>query len=99
MDKERIYIKCRGPYIWYIDMCYKSVDGEPTEGKLELKMADTTVSYVTLNTSSTVCRGHQSTVYLRANMESSLFLISKRGLWLMNVTVGLSYLLGNRCEF
>lgn len=98
-DENKIDIRCKGPYIWYMDVCYKSLDGKETSGTLELKMDDTVVSSVTLTGSNEVCRGHQSVVYLRANTKSSLHFFPVKEFKLLNVTVGLTYLLGNRCEF
>ncbi|XP_076736779.1 uncharacterized protein LOC143415173 [Maylandia zebra] len=101
-DKNKIDITCKGPYIWYMDVCYKSLtNGMVTTGILQLKMDDTVVSNVTLTVSDVldVCRGHQSVVYLRANTKSSLDLNQIDGFKVLNVTVGLSYLLGKRCEF
>lgn len=99
-DKNKIDITCRGPYIWYMDVCYKSLKhGKVTEGTLQLKMDDTAVSSVNLTVSNEVCRGHQSIVYLRANTKSSLHLSHADEFRLLNVTMGLSYLLGKRCEF
>lgn len=103
-DKHKIDITCKGPYIWYMDLCYKSLSftsGMVQTGILQLKMDDTVVSNVTLTVSDAldVCRGHQSVVYLRANTKSSLDLNGAKGFKLLNVTVGLSYLLGGRCEF
>lgn len=100
--KNKIDITCKGPYIWYMDVCYKSLtNGMVTTGILQLKMDDTVVSNVTLTVSDVldVCRGHQSVVYLRANTKSSLDLNQIDGFKVLNVTVGLSYLLGKRCEF
>lgn len=100
-NNDSIYVNCTGPYVLYMDVCYKSLHEKEAKGILELQVvgSETPVSSVTLNASQEVCRGLSSIAYLRAKEEASLHLYFTDGFKVKNVTVGLSYLLGTRCEF
>lgn len=103
VDKKNdtIYVNCTGPYILYIDVCYKSLSDEETRGMLQLQVVGSTtpVSSLALNASHEVCRGLHSIAYLRAREQASLYFHCTDGFKIKNVTVNLSYLLGGRCEY
>lgn len=100
-SSDRIYINCTGPYILYMDVCYKSLRQYETSGALQLQVvgSKTPVCSFNLTASHEVCRGLHSTAYLRAQEQAHLHLYVTKGFKVKNVTVGLSYLLGSRCDF
>ncbi|XP_051233626.1 uncharacterized protein LOC127350762 [Dicentrarchus labrax] len=99
---DTIGINCTGPYILYMEVCYKGMN-QPKEahGTLELRVegSNTSVSSVNLTASHEVCRGLHSIAYLRANERASLHLNCTDDFKVKNVTVGLSYLLGSQCRY
>ncbi|KAJ4942934.1 hypothetical protein JOQ06_005446 [Pogonophryne albipinna] len=96
---DAIYIKCTGPYVLYMKVCYKSMDGTKTGGVMELQVLGRAVSSFSLHTSDKNCSGLHSTAYLSEKDEASLHLYPKEGFRFERMTVGLSYLLGSRCEY
>lgn len=98
---DRIYVNCTGPYVLYMDVCYKSLREYETRGSLKLQVvgSKTPVWSVNLTTLHEVCRGLHSITYLRAMEEASLYLYVTDGFKVKNVTVGLSHLLGSRCDY
>ena len=102
-SSDRIYINCTGPYVFYMDVCYKNLNKkkENATGRLQLQVerSNTSPSVFNLTTMQEECTGHHTTVYLRATDEASLYLYVMDGFKVKNVTVGLSCLLGRRCDF
>ncbi|KAF3835045.1 hypothetical protein F7725_027603 [Dissostichus mawsoni] len=101
---DKIHIQCTGPYVLYMEVCYKSMDGTETGGVMELQVLgrDTPrVSSFSLHASHevSVCKGLHSTAYLSNKEEASLHLYPTEGFRFESMTVGLSYLLGSRCEY
>ncbi|KAL3047508.1 hypothetical protein OYC64_021665 [Pagothenia borchgrevinki] len=98
---DAIYIKCTGPYVLYMKVCYKSMDGPETGGVMELQVLGKAVSSFSLHVkhSEVVCTGLHSTAYLSEKDEASLHLYPTEGFRFESMTVGLSYLLGSRCEY
>ncbi|KAK1896401.1 Movement protein TGB2 [Dissostichus eleginoides] len=101
---DKIHIECTGPYVLYMEVCYKSMDGTETGGVMELQVLgrDTPrVSSFSLHASHevSVCKGLHSTAYLSNKEEASLHLYPMEGFRFESMTVGLSYLLGSRCEY
>lgn len=99
-QKNKIHIHCTGPYIWHMNVCYKSMDTVNTTGKLQLKVegSETPVGSIEMTTPAEVCRWLHSIVYLKADQEASLHFQSNSGFKVKNVTMGLSYLLGEKCQ-
>lgn len=99
--KDKIYINCTGPYLLYIEACYKSLRGNLTTGTLQLLVErnQTLVTSIDMNTSDEVCKGLHSIAYLKVREVAYLYLQSLHDFKVKNMTVGLSYLLGSRCEF
>ncbi|RVE73988.1 hypothetical protein OJAV_G00036760 [Oryzias javanicus] len=103
-DKDKIHIKCAGPYIWHMDVCYESMPQEATGAtgatgilQLEVKRSETPASSFTLNaTTHPLCRGLQSVVYLREKEEASVRLWCSGPFRIINMTMGLHYLLRER---
>lgn len=100
-EKDKICIKCAGPYIWHMDVCYESMGQEATGATgmlyLEVKRSETPASSFTLNaTMQAICRGLQSVVYLRKKEEASVRLLCSKQFRIINMTMGLHYLLGER---
>lgn len=97
---KKIYINCTGPYILYMDVCYMSLSDVEAEGTLQVKVEgkDPLVNF-TLHALNEVCRGLQSIVYFRVKDEAYLDLYSSNTFKIKNMTMGLSYLLGRRCDF
>ncbi|KAG7514291.1 hypothetical protein JOB18_029891 [Solea senegalensis] len=100
-----IIINCTGPYVLYIDLCYKSLDLEKghlnTTGTLQLQVkgSGTPRSSFRLQASHVkVCRGLHSIAFLRAKEQASLHLYSDRSFVMSELTVGLSYLLGTEAQ-
>ncbi|GLD46296.1 uncharacterized protein AKAME5_002700900 [Lates japonicus] len=101
---DTIKISCTGPYVVYIDVCYKSLSsGEELTGILQLQVvgSETPVSNFTLQTRSAdlVCRGLSSIAYLRKEEKASLHLYLKDGFKIKSATVGLTYLWGESVSF
>lgn len=99
---DTIKISCTGPYVVYIDVCYKSLTkGEERTGILQLQVvgSETRVNNFTLQTADEVCRGLSSIAYLRKEEKASLHLYVKDGFKIKNATVGLSYLWGESVSF
>uniref|UniRef100_A0A1A8L0D8 TNF family profile domain-containing protein n=2 Tax=Nothobranchius pienaari TaxID=704102 RepID=A0A1A8L0D8_9TELE len=100
--KDTISINCTGPYVWYMYVCYQAKD---SRGTLELQVRgsrDPPVSSFSLNAthdaaSKDICRGLHSLVYFRNKQVASVRLYSTTGFIFRNVTMGLTYLLGNIC--
>jgi len=100
--KDLIYIKCTGPYIWHMEVCYETRQSADTDAgtlELQVKGSKAPFSSIKLNATHLVCRGLHSTAYLRANEQASLHLSSKDELVIRNITMGLSYLLGKKCDY
>ncbi|XP_056234562.1 uncharacterized protein LOC130170890 [Seriola aureovittata] len=99
--KDKIYVNCTGPYVLYIHLCYTSLGGEKTTGMLQLQVVrdKTPVSSFTLQTSEEVCEGLNSIAYLKAKDQASLHLYAKEEFKILEVSVGLTYLLGRQCDF
>lgn len=103
-DEDKIRIKCAGPYIWHMDVCYESMPQEATGAtgatgmlQLQVKRSETPASSFTMNaTTHPVCRGLQSVVYLREKEEASVRLWCSEQFRIINMTMGLHYLLGER---
>lgn len=96
---EAIHVECTGPYVWYIDSCKVQKEKEETSGILQLRVqgSQTPVSSFTLN-STHICRGLHSIIYLRAKEVASVHLNSE-GFMIDDMSMGLTYLLGNKCEY
>ncbi|KAM7388510.1 hypothetical protein PAMP_024680 [Pampus punctatissimus] len=98
--KTKIYVRCTGPYILYMDVCHKSMDNQVANGTLELQVVGReTLIRFQLHEAHEVCRGLHSIVYLRAKEEATLSLNTTVGFKIKNVTVGLNYVLGKRCDY
>ncbi|XP_074492072.1 uncharacterized protein LOC141768066 [Sebastes fasciatus] len=100
-NKDQIYVRCNGPYVLYMYLCYQAGLGEKASGILQLRVVgdETPVISIPLNASHDVCRGLQCTAYLRVKEMVSLHLYSSEGFKINNATVALSYMLGSRCDF
>lgn len=101
-NNDRIEIRCTGPYVLYMNACYKSLRDHETRGYLQLQVSGQTIpeSSITLTaTQDDVCTGLLRTVYLRANEQASLYLYVTDGFKVKTLSVGLSYLLGSQCDF
>ncbi|TWW57670.1 hypothetical protein D4764_07G0003890 [Takifugu flavidus] len=99
---DRIEIRCTGPYVLYMNACYKSLRDHETRGYLQLQVSGQKIpeSSITLTaTQDDVCTGLLRTVYLRANEQASLYLYVTDGFKVKTLSVGLSYLLGSQCDF
>lgn len=99
-QKNKIHIHCTGPYIWHMNVCYKTMNGSwNSTGMLQLKVEGSeTVGSFEMTAPIEVCRWLHSIVYLKADQEASLHFQSKPGFKVKNVTMGLSYLLGEKCQ-
>ncbi|KAM9762495.1 uncharacterized protein ACNS7B_004565 [Menidia menidia] len=98
--KDQISIKCTGPYLWHMEVCYENPEEENTGVlQLQVKGSKAPASSVQLHATRLVCRGLTSTAYLRAGEEASLQLFSQNRFMIMNITTGLSYMLGKRCDY
>lgn len=99
IGKDKISIKCTGPYVLYMYACYRSLYRTNVTGMLQLQVVESVpIASVMMNTSAEDCSGLHSIAYLKAKNQASLRLYAPEGFKLKNVTVGLSYLLGTRCE-
>ncbi|KAF1385945.1 hypothetical protein PFLUV_G00113030 [Perca fluviatilis] len=100
LDGDKIKVKCNGPYVFYMEVCYRT-DAKEASGTLQLKVMgrESPVSSIHLNDPHEVCRGLQSIAYLRSKEEASLYLSCTGGFKIENATVGLNYMLGTRCEY
>ncbi|KAG8003533.1 hypothetical protein GBF38_018706 [Nibea albiflora] len=98
VGNDKISIKCTGPYVLYMYACYLSLDNQEGSGILQLQVESVPVASIMMNASNVVCRGLHSIAYLKEKDQTSLQLYSTEGFKIKNVTVGLSYLLGTRCE-
>ncbi|XP_042273612.1 uncharacterized protein LOC121901046 [Thunnus maccoyii] len=96
---ETISIECTGPYILYMDVCYKSKSNEEANGTLRLLVVgqETHLINFDMQGSREICRGLHSVVYLRAKEKAALHLYSTNHFKIKNATVGLNYMLGSRC--
>ncbi|KAM8875871.1 uncharacterized protein AB9W97_016426 [Spinachia spinachia] len=99
-EKGQIQVKCTGPYVLYLYLCYKDRDQGGALGTLELCVEGRVApaSSFALHAFGEVCRGLHSTAYLRDKERLRLRLTSSPGFKVKNVTVALSYLLGSRCQ-
>lgn len=100
-SKTEIDVRCTGPYVLYMEVCYRKPDTKEASGTLQLKVVgrESPVSSIPLNASHEVCRGLQSIAYLRRKEKAYLYWNSTKGFKIDNATVGLNYLLGTRCEY
>lgn len=101
VGKDKIYVSCSGPYVLYMDLCYRDMSKEGASGILQLQVVgrDHPVSSFPLHASRDDCRRLHRIVYLKAKEEASLHWYSTDSNFkIKNVTVGLSYLLGSRCD-
>lgn len=98
---DRIEIRCTGPYVLYMNVCYKSLRDHETRGYLQLQVNGQKIpeSSITLTATDDICTGLVRTVYLRANEQASLYLYVTDGFKVKTLSVGLSYLLGSLCNF
>ncbi|KAA8589276.1 hypothetical protein FQN60_012641 [Etheostoma spectabile] len=98
-ERDKIYVNCTGPYVFYMKVCY--LGAKEASGTLELRVVgeERPVSSFRLNASHEVCRGLHSIAYLTREDKVSLHLNSTDGFKIKNAIVGLNYLLGKRCEF
>lgn len=101
LKNDRIEIRCTGPYVLYMDVCYKSLRDHETRGYLQLQVSGQKIpgSSITLTATDDVCTGLLRTVYLRANEQASLYLYVTDGFKVKTLSVGLRYLLGSQCDF
>lgn len=98
---NKVSINCTGPYIWYMDVCYKSLTNVNVSGTLLLqvevevegKKQKTTASSIILHTSGEDCRGLHSIVYLSVNEMASVEVSAGDEFKIKEATLGLSYLL------
>ncbi|XP_051803196.1 uncharacterized protein LOC127533643 [Acanthochromis polyacanthus] len=105
-DTDKFTIRCTGPYILHMDICYTSYKKDekmrsqtPWNLQLQVEGSKTPAGTVELQPSDEVCRGLHSIVFLRAKEVASLHLLNSTTFFnIKNVTVGLSSLLGNRCD-
>lgn len=99
--EDKIYINCTGPYILYMDVCYRSLNKKEITGILQLEVVErkTTVTSFNLTTSDEDCGVLHSIVYLRAKDQASLHIYAEVSFKIKNATLGLNYLLGTRCEY
>ncbi|KAK9519225.1 hypothetical protein VZT92_021966 [Zoarces viviparus] len=99
--KDQIYVNCTGPYVLYMHLCYKDIDKKGASGLLELWVVERKAPVISfdLHASHEVCRGLHRTAYLMDKETLSLQLTYTDGFKIMNMTVGLSYMLGSQCQF
>ncbi|XP_007550842.1 uncharacterized protein LOC106947705 [Poecilia latipinna] len=103
-NNGNITIGCTGPYVWYMQGCYDNMDDKKNttvRGNLTLLAKhNLPVGSISMNaTQDVVCRGLHSIVYLVAEDVARFRFSSQEGFRLLNASMGLSYLLGNRCEY
>ncbi|KAK2835795.1 hypothetical protein Q5P01_016279 [Channa striata] len=101
VNGNKINIKCTGPYILYMEVCYGNSANRNNTGILQLQVEGSTTPApsFTLQTSREDCRGLHSIVYLRAEDKASVHCFSDEFFKIKNATLGLSYLLGRHCFF
>ncbi|XP_026200659.1 uncharacterized protein LOC113151989 [Anabas testudineus] len=99
MVDNKIHVNCTGPYIVYMDVCYKSLNKVNITGTLQLQVVGrkSPVTSFSVTTSDEDCRGLYSIAYLRAKDQASLHVYAKEGFKIKTATLGLSYLLGRVC--
>lgn len=97
---NKIYVNCTGPYILYMDVCYRSLNKETITGILQLEVVGRTTPVISFNltTSGEDCTVLHSILYLRVKEQASLHIYAKESFKIKNATLGLNYLLGARCE-
>lgn len=99
MVHDKIHINCTGPYILYMDVCYRSLEeNKNITGVLQLMVGKTAVTSFLLTTSDEDCRQLHSIVYLKTKQQASLHIQAQDSFKIKNATLGLNYLLGTRCE-
>ncbi|XP_054900695.1 uncharacterized protein LOC129369377 [Poeciliopsis prolifica] len=101
-NNGNVTISCTGPYVWHMRSCYEKMgNSSNVSGNLTLLVKRTLpVSSFAMNaTQERVCRGLQSIVYLVAEDVIRFRFSSEKGFRMLNVSMGLSYLLGNKCEY
>lgn len=101
VGKDKISVSCTGPYVLYMYLCYKSLQVTEARGSLQLQVVGkkNPVSTFNLTALQEVCNGHHSIAYLKQGEEASLYLSVKDRFKVKNVTVGLWYLLGRKCDY
>ncbi|XP_043986280.1 uncharacterized protein LOC122839077 isoform X2 [Gambusia affinis] len=101
-NNGNVTIRCTGPYLWHMQGCYENM-GKTTNvsGNLTLLVKQTLpVSSIAMDAAQdVVCRGLYSIVYLVAEDVARFRFSSQKGFRMVNVSMGLSYLLGNKCEY
>ncbi|KAF3691136.1 hypothetical protein EXN66_Car006810 [Channa argus] len=100
MSGNKIDVKCTGPYILYMDVCYSNT-GEVDTGILQLQVEGSTTPATSfpLQTSGEDCRGLHSIVFLRAGDKASVHWYASAYIKIKSASLGLSYLLGSQCYF
>ncbi|XP_077390287.1 uncharacterized protein LOC144026966 [Festucalex cinctus] len=97
---SKIAVRCTGPYVLYADVCYLSLE-KNAGGTLRLHAAGraTPLWAFCLAGRREACEALHAVAYLRSGEKAELDLRATGRFKIKNVTVGLSYLLGGRCEF
>ncbi|XP_061681152.1 uncharacterized protein LOC133503490 [Syngnathoides biaculeatus] len=98
--RSKIAVGCDGPYVLYVDVCYRSL--EPgAAGTLRLRAGGRAAPLCAFHLAGRheACEWLHAVAYLRAGEKVKLDLRSTGFFKIKNVTVGLSSLLGGRCEF
>ncbi|XP_023195576.1 uncharacterized protein LOC111609735 [Xiphophorus maculatus] len=101
-NNGNVTIRCTGPYVWHMQGCYESMGNTANvSGSLTLLVKHTlpVSSFAMDATRDVVCRGLHSIVYLVAEDVARFRFSSQTGFRMVNVSMGLSYLLGNKCEY
>ncbi|XP_077440788.1 uncharacterized protein LOC144062879 [Vanacampus margaritifer] len=97
---SKIAVRCTGPYVLYADVCYRSLE-KNAAGTLRLHAAGRRAPLWASRLAGRrdACEALHAVAYLRTGEKAELNLRVTGRFKIKNVTVGLSYLLGGRCEF
>lgn len=99
-DKKTISVRCAGPYVLYMLVCYRSIrPNQKSSGLLQLVGSDGPLTSHSLSTAQPVCEGLHSLVYLQDDTTVSLRLVDMGDFKVKSLEVGLRYLLGAECKF
>lgn len=98
--QSKIAVRCAGPYVLYADVCYRSLE-RGASGTLRLRSAGRAAPLCAFRLAGRheACEALHAVAYLRAGDKAELDLQSTGRFKIKNVTVGLNYQLGGRCEF
>lgn len=97
--EDKIKVHCNGPYVLYMEVCVKSLsNGTLASGSLEVHVEGHKPLVrgrfpLEAKGNEEDCRGHRSTVYLKLNESVTLRFYSEENLKVVQVNLGLRYLL------